>query len=185
MIENQIGLDAATLTRLLGVLVPLLVAAITKKYASAGLKGFLNLLASVLVGSFAYLVAEDGGYDWTGFVNGSLDTFMTSIIAYYGVLKPTGLAGSVTNATKDFGLGSPPSFETDDKGAEDAGDQPRDASGRFKSDKGESPLYVIGLILAVVGGIILVVGALNGVLSVPGLILLGVGAVLLFVRPRV
>lgn len=198
MIETLISLDAATLTRLLGLLVPLLVATITKKYASAGLKGFLNLVASAVVGSLVYLVAENGGYDWTGFVNASLDTFMTSIIAYYGVLKPTGLAGSFTNATAGFGFGSPPTFETDDKGAEEAGDQlgtdaletpvvdPPPASRaarvrRASGDKGEGLIGLLGAVLLVVGVILMLLAALRTeTLSVTGMVLAVVGAACMY-----
>lgn len=112
-------MDATTVTRLLGVLVPLLVAVITKRYASPGLKATLNVLSAAIVGSLGYMVAADGGYDLDGFVNSFLNTFIVGIATYYGVYKPTGVTGTVAKATEGFGLGSP-TLETDDKGAEDA-----------------------------------------------------------------
>lgn len=125
-------LDPTNLARLLGILVPLLVALVTKKVASQGLKGVLNLLLSAVAGSTAYLVAHDGGYNFEGFFNQTLDAFIASITAYYGLIKPTGLAGTVAEKTANFGFGSPPTLETDDKGAEsgytptDADDEPDD-----------------------------------------------------------
>lgn len=112
-------LDPTNLARLLGVLVPLLVALVTKKVASQGLKGVINLFLSAVAGSTAYLIAHDGGYNFEGFFNQTLDAFIASITAYYGLIKPTGLAGTVAEKTANFGLGSPPTMETDDKGAEE------------------------------------------------------------------
>jgi hypothetical protein len=113
---NFISYAAATVARLLAFLVPLFVAFITKKWASAGLKGFLNLVSSAVVGSVTYLVSADGNYDWRGFVNATLNVFVVSVIAYYGVLKPTGLSDTVATKTRSFGLGKP-EMETEDKAA--------------------------------------------------------------------
>lgn len=157
MLEELVGIDAGTTARLLGLFVPLVVAFITKKFASQGLKGFLNLVVSAVVGSTVYLVAEDGGYDWTGFVNGTLDTFIASIIAYYGFLKPSGIAGSVANATKNFGLGQP-DMQTNDVGAESAGDVHNDRGA------GEFELLVRVLVLVIV--VVLVVYVIKALVGV-------------------
>lgn len=116
---NFLSYDAATVSRLLGALVPLLVAVLTRRYATSGLKAALNLVSSVVVGSATYLVAADGGYDWQGFVNASLNTLIVSAATYYGLWKPTGVAGTVAKKTESFGIGSEPELTTDDKGAED------------------------------------------------------------------
>lgn len=140
MLESLVGLDAGTTARLLGLLVPLLVALITKKFASPGLKGFLNLVVSAVVGSTVYLVAENGGYNWLGFVNGALDTFIVSVIAYYGVLKPTGIASTVSDATAGFGLGD---------------------STVTTNDAGAALLGTVGGILVLIGGLFLLLTLLN------------------------
>ena len=137
MLESLVGVDAATTARVLGLLIPLLVAFITKKSASSGLKGVLNVVASAVIGSITYIVAENGGYDWTGFVNGTLDTLIPSVAAYYALWKPTGVAGTVANATENFGIGSLPTLQTDDVGAEDAGIN--------KTDDGDGPQTLLGV----------------------------------------
>ena len=105
--------DPANAAKLVGLIVPLLVALVTKKIASSGLKGVLNLGLSAIAGSAAYLVAETGGYDLGGFANATINAFVVSIVAYYGVYRPTGVSESVAAKTSDFGLGKP-ALQTDD-----------------------------------------------------------------------
>jgi len=105
--------DAASVSRLLGLLIPLLVALATKKIASSGLKGIVNLVLSAIGGSAAYLIADTGGYDFNGFVNAAINTFVVSIVSYYGVYKPTGVSDTVAVKTSAFGLGKPV-LQTDD-----------------------------------------------------------------------
>lgn len=117
MFENIDPVDAA---RWLGLLVPLIVGVISKRTANQGLKSVLNLLVSAIVGSLAYLAAADGGFDFGNFVEQTANAFLSSIVAYYGFLKPTGVAGVVANKTAGFGLGQP-DLTANDKGAESAG----------------------------------------------------------------
>ena len=106
--------NATTTAQLLGLVIPFLVAIVTKKVASSGLKGVLNLVLSAIAGSTVYLVAADGGYDVQGFVNATMNVFIVSIATYYGVTKPTGLTETVQNVTSGFGLGTKPTLQTDD-----------------------------------------------------------------------
>lgn len=109
--------DATNLVRAIGVFLTLVTAVLTKKMASSGLKSTVTAVLAAVTGSLVYLVGEDGALDWTGFVNGFINAYVPAIAVYYGLFKPTGLAGSVAQATRRFGLGKPV-LETDDKGAE-------------------------------------------------------------------
>lgn len=109
------NMDASTLSKLLGLLVPLLVGVFTKRYASSGLKSAINIGGSAIVGSLSYLVAADGGYDVRGFINAALNTVIVSVAAYYGLYKPTGISDTVQAKTADFGVGPKPDLETSDK----------------------------------------------------------------------
>lgn len=115
--------DPASLVNLIGLVVPLLVALLTRSSATQGLKSVLNFLLSAVLGSAAYLVSADGGYDFEGFANASLTTFVVSITSYYGLYKKTGVAGTIADKTSNFGIGSPPKAQTDDVG-EEAGVEP-------------------------------------------------------------
>lgn len=114
------SVDPSTAARWLGVLVPLIVGAITKKYTNPGLKAVTNVFVAAIVGSLSYL-ATAKGYDFSGFVSHSAEAFISGIVAYYGLLKPTGIAGKIADAKPDFGIGSP-DLTAKEKGAEDAGD---------------------------------------------------------------
>jgi len=115
----QLG-DATNTVRILGFLIPVLTALVTKAVTSSGTKAVVTLVSSALLGATAYLVTKDGGYDWEGFVNSFMNAFLPAIAAYYGLWKPTGVAGTVAAATRGFGIGKP-ALETGDRGYESDG----------------------------------------------------------------
>lgn len=102
---NLLSADPNNVARGLGLLVPILVGLITKKYTDKRTKAIVNVVASAVVGSAAYLVADTGGYDFAGFFNATINALIASFAAYYGVLKPTGVAGKVQDATANIGVG--------------------------------------------------------------------------------
>ncbi len=106
-------LNPANVAMYVGLAIPFLVALVSKKVASSGLKGVLNLLLSSIAGSAVYLASDVDTYDVRGFITASLNTFVVSVAAYYGVYKPTGATASVNSATANFGLGKPV-LQTDD-----------------------------------------------------------------------
>lgn len=121
---DWLGIDDATnMVRLLGLLIPLLTALLTKKFAAQGTKAVITLVASALLGSIAYLATVDGGYDWAGFVNAFINAFLPAIAGYYGLWKPTGVAGTVAQKTQNFGIGRTPIMQTLDKGQESSDDR--------------------------------------------------------------
>jgi hypothetical protein len=103
------SLDVLNVARLLGVLVPLLVALITKRFASSAVKSIANLVLSAVAGVVAPIIAGDKLPNSIGEVfNAILNAFIVSIVAYYGLFKPTGAADAVASSTAGFGLGSDP-----------------------------------------------------------------------------
>ena len=87
--------DPVEFARLLGILVPLAVAALAKSTAPKGLKAVLNVALAALAGVIGTLVGADGEWDWGAFFDAWLNAFVVGIAAYYGVLKPTGIAPSL------------------------------------------------------------------------------------------
>lgn len=120
--EVEVLLDAQTISLLCGVVIPLLVGVLSKVNASSGLKAVLNALLSALAGALATFTQTglSNGVDWKTLIISILSVWIVSVATYYGVYKPTGVAGSVIAATSRFGLSSPPRVQTDDKGVEDA-----------------------------------------------------------------
>lgn len=131
-------IDVLTVARLCGLVVPLVVAVITKKSASQGLKSVLNVALSAVSGVVALTIAGQGALTISGFFNAIINAFVTSIIAYYGAYKPTGIAGTIAVKTKGFGLrfGSSPELETKDKGAEEAAPKPAKKPSRTRAPRG-------------------------------------------------
>jgi hypothetical protein len=114
-------IDAQTISLLCGVVIPLLVGLLAKINASDGLKAVINALLSALAGTLATFTQTGlgAGVDWKTLVISILSVWVVSVATYYGVYKPTGVAGSLAAATPKFGFGPRPVLETDDKGVED------------------------------------------------------------------
>ena len=117
--EVEVILDAQTISFLCGVLIPLIVGVLTKVNASAGLKAVVNALLSALAGAFATFsqTGLTSDVDWKTLVISVLSVWIVSVATYYGIWKPTGVAGTVGVKTGRFGVGSPPELETDEKWA--------------------------------------------------------------------
>ena len=105
--------NSAAAVAALGFLIPLVTALVTKHFASSQLKALVTAFLAVLTGTIGTLVALDGGWDWSGFIDNFLNAFVTAIAAYYGLLKPIGLAGSVAHATRNLGIGSARHYDND------------------------------------------------------------------------
>lgn len=115
-------LDVRLLAMLASALVPLLVNFITKKSASDGLKSVVNIVAVAVVTVLAVIAdPADQQVTWALLANTFLFSLVTSFAAYKGVWKPTGVAGTIADRTANVGVGSPPTFQTADKGQEDMG----------------------------------------------------------------
>lgn len=185
-------IDVLTVARLCGLLVPLLVGVITKRYASDGLKGVLNLLLSAVSASVGTVLAANhpGDLSIADFFNSIVNAFVTSIITYYGFWKPTGIAGTVAEKTKGLpGFGKEPQMETADKGKEDP-PAPRKrvpdkkvakkAAPRKRGQAGYASYGHLGWVLLLVGLVVwflLGASALGIVLVVVGVVLLASGGV--------
>lgn len=117
--EHKTLLDAQTIAMVTGLAIPLLVGLLSKINASSGLKGVLNAVLSATAGVLATVTQVDSA-NLRDFVIAMGSTWIVSVASYYGLWKPTGVAGTVIQATARFGVGSPPTLETDEKGVEEA-----------------------------------------------------------------
>lgn len=119
---QSLPLDTITIATVISFFVPLLVSFITKQSASDGMRAVVNIIAVAITSVLALWINPSGVLITVALV---LNTFVMSLVAsftaYKGVWKPTGIAGTITAATANIGLGSPPLMETADKGAEDMG----------------------------------------------------------------
>lgn len=98
-------LNVQTLT-MIGWLIPLAVGVITKKWASGAVKAISNLALSAITGGIAVAVQADGHVTLTTWLVNIAVTFIQSIVAYYGLWKPSGVAPAVQNVAPGVGIGS-------------------------------------------------------------------------------
>lgn len=109
---------AQTIRLLLAVVIPLAVGLLTKSSASSGLKASLNVVLSALVTAVTTIL-DDASAHLSTVISQFIVTSVSSVATYYGVWKPTGVAGTIAAKTPGFGIGSPPPVETQEKGLED------------------------------------------------------------------
>lgn len=119
-LSDSIKIDDLTLNFLIGAVVPLLVGLVTKLRASSGLKAVINFGFSAVTGVLTSML---GGGTLTAkeIITKIFVTWISAIVAYEGLQKPTGVAGTVASIAPSLGIGKP-QMETEDKGAEDVGE---------------------------------------------------------------
>ena len=104
----------------LALLVPIAVGLLTKSNASPGLKSTINVVLAAFVTAVTTIL-DQADANVAVVTRAFILTAVSSFASYYGIWKPTGIAGSLAARTPDFGIGSPPAptLTTEDKGLED------------------------------------------------------------------
>ncbi len=105
MIE-LVEVDVKALSFVLGTIIPVLVALLTKAGAHPGIKAVLNALLAAIAGVVSLAIASNGEIVVSAALSSIATVWFSSVATYYGLLKPTGTAGAVAESTKSFGLGS-------------------------------------------------------------------------------
>lgn len=101
----MVQIDVTALNFVIGILIPLLVALVTKLDASKSLKAVLNLGLSAVAGAAVVAVQAAGNIDVSSVIVGIGTTWITSIVSYYGLTAPAGIAPAVAKATATKGVG--------------------------------------------------------------------------------
>lgn len=78
---------------LVGTLIPILVALVTKSTAQPGVKAVVNLALSAVSGFGAEYI-NSAHFVWQQALLTTVVTFVVSVATYYGLWKPTNVAGS-------------------------------------------------------------------------------------------
>lgn len=104
--EQLVQVDVTVLNFIVGALVPLLVAVLSKVNASSGLKAVLNLGLSILAGVASTLLLTDGETTFLGIATSAITVYLASGVTYQNLWKPTAVAPAVAEKTSGFGLGS-------------------------------------------------------------------------------
>lgn len=86
--------DLLLLNALVGVVLPLLVALITKSGSSARFKSLALLVLSGVGGYLTTLLASDAAVDWKSVGVAVVTIFVTAVASFFGFTQPAKIAGS-------------------------------------------------------------------------------------------
>jgi hypothetical protein len=103
-VDKTYVLDVSWLSVVVGFFIPLLVGVVAKSTASSRLKACLNLGLSAIAGAVTTIITNKGAFLPREFVSSVALTWVTSMGAYLGFLKPSGVAAKVSNATAGVGV---------------------------------------------------------------------------------
>jgi small basic protein len=95
--------DMTIFALLTGVIIPLIVALLTKINASPTVKAIVNLGLSALSGLL--VTVNQTNFQWKSFAVNFAFTWVVSIATYYGLWKPTGTSETVAKVAPEVGLG--------------------------------------------------------------------------------
>lgn len=112
-----VPLDTVAIATLVSFFIPLLVSLAANRTASNGLKAVLNVVGTALVAVVAlWMVPLPEGVvmSWTLIINTFIAAIVSSVVAYKGVWKPTGVTATIEAKTANVGVGSPPVMETEE-----------------------------------------------------------------------
>lgn len=104
----MIEVDVAALTFVVGTLIPVLVALVTKAHASPGVKAVITALLSAVAGAASLAIAGEGKIDVAHVAVSIGVAWFTAITTHFGLLKPvgvTGAEGAVAQSTRRIGVG--------------------------------------------------------------------------------
>lgn len=101
----MISVDVALLTFVLGSLVPLVVAILTKANASSGIKAVANVVLSIVAAVCTDLIAQGGKASVIQVLTVAIAAYVASGVTYTHFWKPTGIAPALQTSTAEFGVG--------------------------------------------------------------------------------
>lgn len=101
---TAVTIDRAYLVPAVGVFLPILVAIVTKKVASSGVKAIVLALLSALSGLGTAALSNAGAISQEAFINAFI-TWVIAVATYYGFWTNVGTTQAVQNATANKGIG--------------------------------------------------------------------------------
>lgn len=105
-------IDVPWATYVVAVLLPVLVALVTKKGAASSWGAWLLAFFAALTAVITEAIRNaDAGYSYNSAALLFITTFTVAVASHYGFWKAisvTGDDGAIRSATPDFGLGTPP-----------------------------------------------------------------------------
>jgi hypothetical protein len=90
----MIALDTYWLTIAISVVLPAIVALVTKQTASGTVKSLTLLLLSAITAAAVQIQQAGGTFDWQLTLRDTIVSFVIAVSVHFGLLKSTGLTGS-------------------------------------------------------------------------------------------
>jgi len=103
-VEEKAVVNVSILTVIVGVLIPLLTALITKANASAAVKAITTLGLTILATALQDVIDVNGVVNTKTFLTSFVTTFAVAILSYYGFTKHVGTP-AVRDISPTHGLG--------------------------------------------------------------------------------
>lgn len=103
-VEQKVHLDVGILTVIVGVVIPLLTALITKASASSAVKAITTLGLTLLATAIQGIIDVNGVVNLKAFLANFCVTFGVAILSYYGFTKHVGTP-AVRDILPEHGLG--------------------------------------------------------------------------------
>ena len=94
---------AQVVTLIVGVLLPMVVALVTKYETSPAVRAILLLVLSGVSGVLNDWLVADGAFDWGQAILSALTTFIVGVATLYGLWKPTGVSDRLTAVGSNTG----------------------------------------------------------------------------------
>lgn len=101
----MITVDILTLTLIVGTIVPLVVALLTKSNASPAVKAVVNAVLAGVAGAGTALIEAHGGLRWQSVLIAAFSTYVVSGSSHAHLWKPTGVTATIAEATSRLGVG--------------------------------------------------------------------------------
>jgi 20S proteasome alpha/beta subunit len=86
-------IDDYWLSFIIAVVLPAVVALVTKRFSTGLVKSVTLLLLSAIGGALTSIQATGGTFEWRAAATGFAVTFITSVCVHFGLLKPSGITG--------------------------------------------------------------------------------------------
>lgn len=97
-------IDLSWLELLVAVVLPLVVAVVTKEVRSSGLKAVVLAALAAVSAALTAVIASDGVLT-EATLQAGVEYFLVAVASYYGLWKPTGVAPTVAEKTDAVHIG--------------------------------------------------------------------------------
>ncbi len=101
---NSVHIEMIYLVPLVGTILPILVALVTKKVASSGVKGVLLAFLSALTGLGTAALGTSGAISKEAFINAFI-AWVVAVATYYGLWDNVGVTEKVADVAPNTGIG--------------------------------------------------------------------------------